>query len=59
MTLKRWVQRGCRFQVYKDYFGKLKIKPMGVCTEPQWETFGSLFKCICYWIRRNYDRRTN
>ena len=46
MTIIRWVQRGCRFQLYKDFYGRLKIKPMGVCAEPQWIIVGSLWKCI-------------
>ena len=46
MTIMRWFQRGCRFQLYKDFYGRLKIKPMVVCAEPQWVTFGSLWKCI-------------
>ena len=29
MAFIRWVQRGCRFQLYKDFYGRLKIKPMG------------------------------
>ena len=46
MTIIRWVQRGCRFQLYRDFYGRKKIKPMGVCAYPQWITFGSLWKCI-------------
>ena len=26
----RWIKRGCRFQLYRDFYGRLKIKPMGV-----------------------------
>ena len=46
MTLIRWIQRGCRFQLYRDFYGRLKIKPMGVCTEPRWIIFGSLWECV-------------
>ena len=46
MTIVRWIQKGCRFQLYRDFYGKLKIKPMGVYAYPQWITFGSMWKCI-------------
>ena len=51
MTIIRWFQRGCRFQLYKDFYGKLKIKPMKVCAEPQWVMFGSLWKCIIQYFK--------
>ena len=50
MTFIRWVKRGCRFQLYRDFYGRLKIKPMGVCAHPQWIAFGSLWKCIKEYI---------
>ena len=50
MTFIRWIKRGCRFQLYRDFYGRLKIKPMGVCTHPQWIAFGSLWKCIKEYI---------
>ena len=50
MIFIRWLQRGCRFQLYRDFYGRLKIKPMVVCTHPQWITFGSLWKCIKEYI---------
>ena len=50
MTFIRWIKRGCRFQLYRDFYGRLKIKPMGVCAHPQWITFGSLWKCIKEYI---------
>ena len=46
MTFIRWIQRGCRFQLYRDFYGRLKIKPMSTCAEPQWIMFGSLWECI-------------
>ena len=42
MTFIRWIKRDCSFQLYRDFYGRLKIKPMGVCAHPQWITFGSL-----------------
>lgn len=50
MIFIRWLQRGCRFQLYRDFYGRLKIKPMVVCAQPQWITFGSLWKCIKEYI---------
>ena len=50
MTFIRWIKRGCRFQLYRDFYGRLKIKPMGVCANPQWIAFGSLWKCIKEYI---------
>ena len=50
MIFIRWLQRGCRFQLYRDFYGRLKIKPMVVCAHPQWITFGSLWKCIKEYI---------
>ena len=41
-----------RWQVYEDFYTrKLKIKRMYVCAEPMWRTYGSLFKCIRYWLK--------
>ena len=51
MSLIRWIKRGMRFQVYRNFYGKLKIKRFEVCAAPQWETVGSLFQCIKYWLK--------
>ena len=57
MTFIRWIKRGCRFQLYRDFYGRLKIKPMGVCAHPQWITFGSLWKCIKEYIIKAKKRK--
>ena len=57
MKFIRWIKRGCRFQLYRDFYGRLKIKPMGVCAHPQWITFGSLWKCIKEYIIKAKKRK--
>ena len=57
MTFIHWIKRGCRFQLYRDFYGRLKIKPMGVCAHPQWITFGSLWKCIKEYIIKAKRRK--
>ncbi len=45
MNILRFIKR-LRWQVYKDYYGRIRIAPMTVCAQPQWITFGSLWKCL-------------
>ena len=51
------IKGGGGFQVDRDFYGRLKIKPMGVCAHPQWITFGSLWKCIKEYIIKAKKRK--
>ena len=41
-----------KWQVYKDFYGKVKIKRLRVCAEPQWISVHSKFiYALIRWVK--------